>query len=353
MSEVGADAPVEPMEDPSTQDIHPGVTLRRAREACELSQQELATRLRLDLRVITAIDNGQFERLPTPAYVKGYLRAYAREVGLDPAPILEAYHRFGESTPELQPEVSRPLPELTGSDRVVRAASYLVVTVLILLTGLWVRDHFDEIRGFFLDREEAVVEQPEVAVPETPPLEELPPLPEIPQETGEPPAYQRLDDQVVHYYPSTGEETAVEEPQMAPALPSPEGAPAGTAPEGPAAGEPPVSETAPAAMEAATETVPESPSGGAAGATPELVLELGDKSWIEITDADGRRLYYNLGKPGETIRVSGTPPYTILIGNSGKVTASVDGRPLDLAPYSVQGVARLLLQADGTATENR
>ncbi len=333
----------EPLQDPSGQDLHPGVTLRRAREACELSQQELAARLRLELRIITAIDNGQFERLPTAAYVKGYLRAYAREVGLDPAPILQAYHRLEDKAPELEPEVSRPLPELTGSDRVVRAASYLVVTVLVLLTALWVKDHLGEIREFFLHQEQ-VVEPAEEGGPQEPLLPEAGPLPEAIPPAAELPAYQRLENEVV-YYPAAAGEGATDRP----------------APDEATTGEIPEPQTAEASTEVLAQAPPEpleetgagAPAESPAAHAPELTLELADKSWIEISDADGKRLYYNLGRPGDTIHVSGTPPYTILIGNSGKVTARVDDQPLDLSPYSIDGVARLILRADGSAVENR
>ncbi len=333
----------EPLQDPSGQDLHPGVTLRRAREACELSQQELAARLRLELRIITAIDNGQFDRLPTAAYVKGYLRAYAREVGLDPVTILQAYHRLEDKAPDLEPEVSRPLPELTGSDRVVRAASYLVVTVLVLLTGLWVKDHFGEIREFFLHQEQ-VVEQAEEGTPQEPLLPEPGPLPEAAPLAQDLPAYQRLENEVI-YYPATAGESAADRP-------TPDVATGGEMPEN-GTTEPAAGISAPAGQEALEEAGGEAAAESSSVHAPELTLELKDKSWIEISDADGKRLYYNLGKPGDTIHVTGTPPYTILVGNSGKVTARVDGRPLDLTPYSVDGVARLILRADGSAIENR
>ena len=333
----------EPLQDPSGQDLHPGVTLRRAREACELSQQELAARLRLELRIITAIDNGQFDRLPTAAYVKGYLRAYAREVGLDPAPILQAYHHLEDQAPELEPEVSRPLPELTGSDQVVRAASYLVVTVLLLLTGLWVKDHFGEIRDFFL-HQEPVVEQVEEGAPQEPLLPEPAPRPETVPLAPELPAYQRLENEVV-YYPAASGERAADQP-------APDETPGGGGPQE-GTTEPAAEVSAPAGRETLQEAGREAAAESGSTHAPELTLELGDKSWIEISDADGKRLYYNLGRPGDTIHISGTPPYTILIGNSGKVTARVDGQPLDLTPYSVDGVARLILRADGSAIENR
>jgi len=90
-----------------------------------------------------------------------------------------------------------------------------------------------------------------------------------------------------------------------------------------------------------------------ASSGPELALQLADKAWIEITDADGKRLYYNLGKPGETIAVSGRLPYTVKIGHAGSVTAQLGGQRLDLGPYSADGVARLRINGPDDIVENR
>src|SRR5512137_354011 len=69
----------------------PGATLRQAREAAGLPPEALAQRLRLEPRVIEALEAEAYDRLPGPAFTKGYIRSVAKELGIDPAPLLAQY----------------------------------------------------------------------------------------------------------------------------------------------------------------------------------------------------------------------------------------------------------------------
>lgn len=60
-----------------------GPQLKQAREAKGLSVVEVAETQHLRPAIIQAIDNGQYELIDTELFLKGYIRAYARQVGLD------------------------------------------------------------------------------------------------------------------------------------------------------------------------------------------------------------------------------------------------------------------------------
>ena len=47
--------------------------------------------------------------------------------------------------------------------------------------------------------------------------------------------------------------------------------------------------------------------------------------WTEITDASGRRLFFDLGKAGRTINLSGEAPFNVLFGDAANVSLNVDG----------------------------
>jgi cytoskeleton protein RodZ len=68
-----------------------GERLKRAREEKGLSLKEAAERLSLKVRVLEALEACRFEDLPEPALTRGYLRRYARLLGLDPEPLLALY----------------------------------------------------------------------------------------------------------------------------------------------------------------------------------------------------------------------------------------------------------------------
>jgi cytoskeleton protein RodZ len=60
------------------------------------------------------------------------------------------------------------------------------------------------------------------------------------------------------------------------------------------------------------------------------------ESWLEVTDAGGARLFYGLGAPGRELALSGTPPFTIVAGNTAGLRLRVAGEeialPNDAAP---------------------
>jgi len=68
-----------------------GAMLRNAREVCGLSLDELARRTKISVRVLRAIESNAFDLVPQGIFTRGYLRAYAREVGLDPTATVEQY----------------------------------------------------------------------------------------------------------------------------------------------------------------------------------------------------------------------------------------------------------------------
>ena len=65
-----------------------GVMLRKAREAAGISREDLARRTRLELKIINALESEDFGSLAAAAFIKGYIRSLAKELKVDPTPIL-------------------------------------------------------------------------------------------------------------------------------------------------------------------------------------------------------------------------------------------------------------------------
>jgi len=66
----------------------PGLALAEAREAMGLSVEQVAEQLKLAPRQVLAIERGDFDALPNRAVARGFVRAYAKAVRLDPAPLV-------------------------------------------------------------------------------------------------------------------------------------------------------------------------------------------------------------------------------------------------------------------------
>ena len=121
--------------DPSG-DASPGARLRQAREAANLRVGDIATALRLEPKMIQALESDSFDRLPAPTFVRGYLRGYARTVGLAPDPLLELYERHGFTPPAINPDPVETSQAHT-SDLVFRLATFAIGAGLVVLVVLW------------------------------------------------------------------------------------------------------------------------------------------------------------------------------------------------------------------------
>lgn len=68
-----------------------GQILREARENKGLTLEEVQEETRIHARFLSALEKGEYEALPTPVHVRGFLRNYARFLSLDPQPLLNRY----------------------------------------------------------------------------------------------------------------------------------------------------------------------------------------------------------------------------------------------------------------------
>jgi len=85
------------------------------------------------------------------------------------------------------------------------------------------------------------------------------------------------------------------------------------------------------------------PAAAAPAAEAVLALSFRDYSWVEVKDRTGRPLLSRMNAGGTTEQVSGTPPFEVVIGNASDVNVTFRGKPVDLAPYTKQNIARLTL----------
>jgi cytoskeleton protein RodZ len=68
-----------------------GAWLRRQREMREISLRDVAERTKISLRYLEAMEEDRFDALPAPVFAKGFLREYARYVGLSPDEVVNHY----------------------------------------------------------------------------------------------------------------------------------------------------------------------------------------------------------------------------------------------------------------------
>jgi cytoskeleton protein RodZ len=332
----------------------PGAHLRRAREARGESVHEVAFALKLSPRQVDALEHDEFNALPGMAFVRGFMRNYARYVGLDATPLLDAVQRLaGQGSPDLSPirNADGDLP--VGDTR--RSGSFPAGLVVLILVAMVVTGwYFDWFRTDTAPSAETVVEpSPTFAPAPTQPVESqsaispsaiqlTPPQPLViapvaDAQVGEAAA---SGDTAALAAATEGESAApgVHAPAPAPApASSGDAAPAVTAPsnESAALAEPDAGVTAPVAAD-----VPMPASSGSG----QLSFRFGADSWVEVRDAGGTILHSGINRAGSTRSVQGAAPFTLVVGNAASVTLEHDGKPVDLAAHIRGSVARLTLR---------
>ena len=88
-----------------------GHILREARETKGLTLDEAQEETRINSRYLAALENGEYDKLPTPVHVRGFLRNYARFLGLDSQPLLERYElNLAQQSNSRSPKAQEPAP---------------------------------------------------------------------------------------------------------------------------------------------------------------------------------------------------------------------------------------------------
>lgn len=130
------DSNVEPDELPRV-----SVMLFEARKAKGLTQEDVANQLFLTATMIRQIDEGQFEALGKTAYVRGYLRTYAKVVGLSEDEVVAAFNEIQQvevDTGEVQDLVEEPVGVNRFTGPVVQTGLIGLALVLLVMLLVWI-----------------------------------------------------------------------------------------------------------------------------------------------------------------------------------------------------------------------
>src|SRR5262245_46034299 len=241
-----------------------GERLRRARLDAGKTLDQVATETKIQLWILEAIERDDLSRVPGGVFIRGYLTAVARAVGVNPSEVLTAF--APEPTPQpTAPPVSSPSPDPNE-----RAGTplwqYVVIVAMVLVAAVLWRN---------MTRSSS-----EVATAPAPPP------------------------------PTTVSHAPPPSPQPAAGLPTASGATATTG-----------------ATPSGTPVEPHDGAPVATTNAP-LVVEVhaNEEVWIEA-DADGERKAYQLFEQGQELRLEGQKEIRLLVGDAAAVTYTINGKP--------------------------
>lgn len=115
----------------------PGAQLQTARIEQNISIEDIARQMNLSTKILQSIEEDDYSDIQSPVFVRGYLRTYARLMGLDEDGMIklfaEVYH-YNE--PEIK-SISNASLEISSNDIRVKWMTYAVVLGLIMLISVW------------------------------------------------------------------------------------------------------------------------------------------------------------------------------------------------------------------------
>ena len=125
-----------------------GHLLKTKREINGLTRRDIVVKIKIPLDQLESIEDGRLSSLP-PVFAKGFLRAYANELGLDAEAILEDYRQmtggFKNEPASREPLASRYVETSVGPGRWRPGARTVVIAVLVvaaLAAGIWLWPSF-------------------------------------------------------------------------------------------------------------------------------------------------------------------------------------------------------------------
>ena len=294
----------------------PGHLLRQAREEQGLSQKETARDLHLTSKVINAIEEDNFELIPSFVFARGYIRSYARHLGLDGQALVAEFDlAYGVPNNSAKPmsAIRKGVQQSKPGDTWVKLISIVFVVGLVAASIVWWQSQNG---SQMLPQLSSGAAQ------------------ELPSDT----LVEGLDTDDANLdllLLSTNEsevdaivpeaESIIESEQAQVVVVEPVVDPVAEA----------VTEQAPKEVTDAVVLLPNQ---------AQLVMVFDKDCWVEIKDANGKMVLSDLYSAGDTIEQVITAPIEVLLGrSSGVATMTFDGRTIDLKPHTRKDIARLTL----------
>ena len=287
---------VEPSGAPAQANHSPGRLIAAEREAQSLSPANLAARLRLDTKIIQALERDDFENLPEPMFVKGYIRSITKELGFDSAIVLEAYAEHAPVEPPNLADFASRAPDQVGvNSTVIKVVTYGLIATLVLLSGLWWRANYNIDKAY--RAADMIADHSAAPLPYT---------------------YAVVEHENISW--------RIDEPNY--------------------------EQTEPTAIvvpdQSAHETILDpNPTIDVRS----LTVSTNSEAWVEIYDGAGNELFYGLAKADAPVEIAEHGYFRLILGNSATVELRHGTEIVDVGIFSEDGVAQLELGTKPSSTE--
>ncbi|WP_460161281.1 RodZ domain-containing protein [Pseudomonas sp. S2_B10] len=324
--------------------VNPGETLRQARESNGWSLAEVALKLNLTVTSLSNLEAGAFDKLPGHTFARGYIRAYAKLLGMDQTVLVQQFDQSTgtDSQGSNVHALGRIEEPVRVSHTILRIVSLLLLIAVIGGGFVWWQDQTSQ-----RTRDLTSLAPEHVEVEGADGTTQIHPIDE-PEDQAV--AENQADSSTTLALPqsetsaeSTGAESAAPAtepaaPAVAPSAPAQTPAPVVAAPATPAPSVP--------ATPVPTAPVAQAPSAEAAAPVADegqVQLQFTGDCWAQVTDGRGKVIFSGLKHKGDSVSVSGKPPLAVRLGVARAAQVSYNGQPVDIAPFTSGETARLKL----------
>ncbi|TDK53869.1 RodZ domain-containing protein [Pseudomonas moraviensis] len=324
--------------------VNPGETLRQARESNGWSLAEVALKLNLTVTSLSNLEAGAFDKLPGHTFARGYIRAYAKLLGMDQTVLVQQFDQSTgtDSQGSNVHALGRIEEPVRVSHTILRIVSLLLLIAVIGGGFVWWQDQTSQ-----RTRDLTSLAPEHVEVEGADGTTQIHPIDE-PEDQAV--AENQADNSTSLALPqsetsaeSTGAESAAPAtepaaPAVAPSAPAQTPAPVVAAPATPAPNVP--------ATPAPSAPVAQAPSAEAAAPVAgegQVQLQFSGDCWAQVTDGRGKVIFSGLKHKGDSVTVSGKPPLNVRLGVARAAQVSYNGQPVDIAPFTSGETARLKL----------
>ncbi|ELB2121872.1 cytoskeleton protein RodZ [Vibrio parahaemolyticus] len=301
--------------------IEAGTLLKNKRESLGMTQKQVADRLRLRVSVIEDIENNRFESQQVATFTRGYLRSYAKFVGLDEKVVLVALEQTADVKPKEQEiemqSFSRKTKHEKHNSRIMLLTWVIAIVIIGISAAWWWQNQQENSLAQVVAEANVETSQPsadEIADIDLMTEEEL--IASTPAElaasnntASESSINAAQTDEVVSAETEESTTEATQEPV--------------------------------AVIEAAEEVQEEFP------VVPEgmtlLTMKFKADCWIQVKDTNGKTLVSGTQKPGQDVELTGKAPFKVILGAPEGVTMTFASEPVDLSGYTSGKVARFTL----------
>ncbi len=298
---------------PAKKSSSTGSMLREARENLGLTVADVAGQIKFAPRQIEALEADDFRNLPEAAFLRGFVRSYAKILKLDAESLLASMPSAKAAATELAPssvDVPFPNEQANRQQNLVWLGAASVLAVLVLGFAFW---HYKTpLKQAKEPTKELVKEQTNATLVEAPVA-----LPADAKIISEPLVLKSSTiEPSVHPVPKSRSSEATSSVKETKTLASAHAAKTASAKA--------------ASHVPATVTM----TSDRAGLKPEeLRLVFGEESWTEIKDKDGKIISSQINPAGSELHVEGNPPFSMLIGHAASASLFYRGKQVDLKPH--------------------